>query len=425
MCHLLDKAKATGPDGISARMLKETASTIAPSVTELFNLSLHQQTFPSQWKYAKVVPIPKNSASKSSPNNYRPISLLPIVSKVFEKYIHSIISDHLDENCPIPTNQWGFQSGKSTTTALISTIHIWLNALDSGNEIATVFFDFKKAFDTVPHSLLIDKLRELQLHPCVIEWISNYLTKRSQSVVINGSTSQPMTIKSGVPQGSVLGPLLFLIYISSICDLPLSSRCRLVLYADDLVLFKVTQTSADFLEFQNDINKIVRWVDANLLTLNSSKCKCMLLTRKTTIMTPLYLGTCSDIIQEVKSYKYLGVLITADLRWDVHISGICLKAKRLLGLLYRKFYRSFDSAFLFRLYLSLVRPILEYACPVWDPYTFKNIEQVQKFALKICAHRWDTGYCTGHVQHCKSRDTEEIFKVNNFLQNCQWHHIFS
>ena len=142
MCHLLkqlDKAKATGPDGISARMLKETASTIAPSVTELFNLSLHQQTFPSQWKYAKVA---KNSASKSSPNNYRPISLLPIVSKVFEKYIHSIISDHLDENCPIPTNQWGFQSGKTTTTALISTIHIWLNALDSGNEIATVFFDF-------------------------------------------------------------------------------------------------------------------------------------------------------------------------------------------------------------------------------------------------------------------------------------------
>ena len=143
----------------------------------------------------------------------------------------------------------GFQSGKSTTTALISTIHIWLNALDSGNEIA---FDFKKAFDTVPHSLLIDKLRKLQLHPCVIEWISNYLTKQSQSVVINGTTSQPMTIKSGVHQGSVLGPLLFLIYINSICDLPLSSRCQLVLYADDFVLFKVTQTSADFLEFQNE-----------------------------------------------------------------------------------------------------------------------------------------------------------------------------
>ena len=111
VCHLLkqlDKANATGPDGILARMLKETASTITPSVTELFNLSLHQQTFPSQWKYANVVPIPKNSASKSSPNNYRPIALLPIVSKVFEKYIHSIISDHLDENCPIPTNQWDF-----------------------------------------------------------------------------------------------------------------------------------------------------------------------------------------------------------------------------------------------------------------------------------------------------------------------------
>ena len=214
--------------------------------------------------------------------------------------------------------------------------------------------------------------------------------KTISELVINGTTSQPMTIKSGVPQGSVLGPLLFLIYINSICDLPLSSQCRLVLYADDLVLFKVTQTSADYLEFQNDINRIVRWVDANLLTLNSSKCKCMLLTCKTTIMTPLHLGTCM-LGNNSGSEELLGVHVTADLRWDVHISGICLKAKRLLGLLYRKFYRSVDSAFLFRLYLSLVRPLLEYACPVWDPYTFKNIKT---FALKIRAHHWDTGYCT-------------------------------
>ena len=275
---------------------------------------------------------------------------------------------------------------------MISTIHTWLKTLDTGYDVATVFFDFKKAYDTVPHSLLIDKLIQLQLHPCIIDLIFSYLTERSQSVVVNGATSQPVIIKSGVPQGSVLGPLLFLIYINNISGLSFSSECQLVLYADDLVLFKVIRTSADFLDFQNDINKVVHWVDINLLTLNSSKCKRMLLTRKTTAMPPLFLHNGTEMIQEVKTYKYLGIYISADLRWDVHINNICLKCKKLLGLLYR---RCANSAFLYRLYLSLVRPILDYACQVWDPFTKKNIDQlesVQKFALKICAHCWDINY---------------------------------
>ena len=130
---------------------------------------------------------------------------------------------------------------------LISTIHTWLKTLDTGlHDVATVFIDFKKAFDTVPHSLLIDKLIKLQLHPCIIDLIFSYLMERSQSVVVNGATSQPVIIKSGVPQGSVLGPLLFLIYINNISDLSFSSECQLVLYADDLVLFELVQTFSIF-----------------------------------------------------------------------------------------------------------------------------------------------------------------------------------
>ena len=300
LCQL-DTSKATGPDGISARMLKETAAAITYPLMLIFNLSLQQRCFPSSWKYAKVVPIPKEPASKSLPTNYRPISLLPIASKVFEKYIHvySIISSHLQENCPLSNKQWGFQSGKYTTTVLISILHHWLHALDSGNDISTMFFDFKKAFDTVPHTLLIDKLRNLHLHPCIIDWISSYLTQRSQSVVVNGATSERITIISGVPQGSVLGPLLFLIYVNSLCDLTLSNRSQLVLYADDLVLYKAIQSEEDYFDFQSDITKIVKWVDEHLLSLNSSKCKRMLLTRRTTTMPPLFLHDRSDLIEEV------------------------------------------------------------------------------------------------------------------------------
>ena len=156
-----------------------TSISIGPSLTELFNQCLCQQSFPNQWKYANVVPIRKNSELKSSPNSYRPISLLPMVSKVFERHIHSIISDHLQEKCAISNNQWGFQPGKSTTTALISMIHTWLKTLDTGYNVATVVFGFKKAFDTVPRSLLIDKLIKLQLHPCIIDLIFSYLTEQS------------------------------------------------------------------------------------------------------------------------------------------------------------------------------------------------------------------------------------------------------
>ena len=136
--------KATGPDNIPAQMLKETARAITPSLTKLFNISMQQCSFPTSWKSANIVPIPKASSLRSTPIGYRPISLLPIVSEVFEKHIYSLVSSHLHEHCPISDKQWGFLAGKSTTTALIATVHRWLSYLDCGNDIAVIFFDFKK-----------------------------------------------------------------------------------------------------------------------------------------------------------------------------------------------------------------------------------------------------------------------------------------
>ena len=274
----LDITKATGPDNIPARMLKETARSITPSLTKLFNMSMQQCSFPTSWKSANVVPIPKSSSLRSTPTGYRPISLLPIVSKVLEEHIYSLVLSHLHDHCPISDKQWGFQAGKSTTTALIATVHRWLSYLDRGNDIAAIFFDFKKAFDTVPHRLLIEKLHRMQLNTSIVEWIRSYLTGRSQKVVINGISSSLTTVISGVPQGSVLGPLLFLIYINDICSLNISGQ--MVLYADDLVLYKVIHNERDFMDLQSDILEVAKWVQDNSLTFNTSKCRSILITHK-------------------------------------------------------------------------------------------------------------------------------------------------
>ena len=197
-----------------------------------------------------------------------------------------MLLDHFQHHCPISQHQWGFQAGKSTTTALAATIHDWHSHLDVGRDVAMGFFDFKKAFDTVPHRRLLEKLSQVHLCTYVVDLIESYLTERSQCVVVNGASSQPVHVLSGVPQGSVLGPLLFIFYVNT---LKLSGGSKLVMYADDLVLHKAIITEEEWIPFQNDINSIVQWVDENLLTLNTSKCKCMLLTRKVNTMPHFFL----------------------------------------------------------------------------------------------------------------------------------------
>ena len=390
----LDITKASGPDRISNRMLKYTAANIAPSLTKLFNISIQNGKFPACWKTSSVVPVPKLSEHKEA-SNYRPISLLSVVSKMLERHIYNMILYHINDTSPLSNKQWGYQGGKSTVSALLAVTHDWFKTLEMKQEVCTIFFDLKKAFDSVPHKLLLRKLSKYALNSHILSWLYSYLTDRKQHVVVGGDSSSDLSVLSGVPQGSVLGPLLFLIYIDDVSTIELSEDCILNLYADDMLLYKTVRSNEDYYQLQSDIDKISMWVDKNHLSFNLMKCKSMLLTRKKNPSQPPKLLLNNMQIKQVETFKYLGVLIASDLSWSPHIDSICTKAKKLIGLLYRRFSTTVQNEKMLELYVSLVRPHLEYAASVWDPHLVKDItyvENVQKYGLKMCLKQWNLGY---------------------------------
>ena len=225
-------------------MLRSTAAFIAPSLTKLFNLSIASGRFPTDWKCAKITPIYKSGDSALA-SNYRPISILPIVSKVLERHIYTLLFDFLAANCPISPQQWGFMPSRSTASALCTLIHDCHQSLDNGSEICSVYFDFRKAFDTVQQSPLLNKLTDLRVDKHLLTWIQSYLTNRSQVVAVGGAQSHSVPVISGVPQGSVLGPLLFLVYINDVTTV-VSTPSKLSLFADDMSLYRTISSPADY-----------------------------------------------------------------------------------------------------------------------------------------------------------------------------------
>ena len=190
------------------------------------------------------------------------------MSKLLERHIHQVITIHLNENRTLSNMQLGFQSGKSTVTALLAVTHDWFKALKSRHNVCSIFFDLRKAFDSVPHRLLLEKLNTYALDSHILSWLHSYLAERKQHVVVGGASSPDSPVLSGVPQGSVLGPLLFLIYIDDVSSLQLSENSVLNLYADDMLLYKQIKCSEDYQQLQMDIDKISSWVDHNKLSLN-------------------------------------------------------------------------------------------------------------------------------------------------------------
>ena len=231
------------------------------------------------------------------------------------------------------------------------------------------------------------------MEPHTLAWISSYLFNRTQRVGVAGTTSSPRHVLSGVPQGSVLGPLLFLVYIDGLTDLQLKGG-SLTMFADDLLLHKAIHSIEDYLHIQEDVNTLAQWLTDYKLTLNVKKCKSMLISRKVSsqISSLPPISLLNSPLDKVLSYRYLGVLITASLSWSDHITTVCSKARRQLGYLYRKFYNHVTPDTLKTLYIAYIRPLLEYAVPVWDPHHKKDVvalESIQRLASKICTKTWN------------------------------------
>ena len=387
--------KCGGPDGIPAILLKEGAQSIAPILARILNYSLEVGSLPRDWTRANVIPIHKKG-NRHNPNNYRPISLTGHVVKIAERLIAMKIRQFVS---PLITPvQHGFRPNHSCLTQLLQTIHCLAQSLDKGLSSHAVFLDFSKAFDSVPHQRLLLKLKHIGIRGRNLKWIEAFLTDREQRVIIQGQSSNWVKVTSGVPQGTVLGPLLFLIYINDLANAIRHSSIRL--FADDCVLFKAVRSASDCEELQEDLGNIQSWCAKWQLRLNPAKCKAMNVTNKRNTI-PCHYQIDAAVIEEVDSYKYLGVTVDNKLKWNHHVKATVARANGTLSLLRRTMYGCTRESKI-RAYEAIVKPVLMYGEPAWRPSTRKaeeQLERVQKRAARwinarwlVQEKRWDTTY---------------------------------
>lgn len=370
----LDIKKSPGPDNIPNAFLKRYAVQVAPLLATIFQKSIDTATLPDDWRVAKVIPVFK----KGSPlqiDNYRPISLTSCSCKMLEHILAKYINDFLAQKHVITDAQHGFRHGYSTVTQLVTTVHEFAKTLDQGGQIDLILLDFSKAFDRVVHSKLISKMRAIGLPLHIIHWVKTYLSNRKQYVNIDGSSSRFLDVYSGVPQGSVLGPLLFNIYINDIQDVADSSVC-LKLFADDCVIFTPVNSVSDQITLNGTLNKLAEWCNKWEMVINLQKTVHMSITNKCNKL-PFAYHIENNPLEEVQACKYLGITLTSTLNWSTHINNISSTARKKLGLLNHKLGESPPSLRLMT-YKTMIRPSLEYGSAVWDPYTQVNIEKLEK-----------------------------------------------
>jgi hypothetical protein len=376
----LNVSKASGPDNISCRILKELAPELAPCLTGLYTQSLHLGELPKDWLNANISPLFKKG-NRNIAANYRPVSLTCVICKILEHVICSHIRNHIDHHGILSSVQHGFRKHHSCESQLLITTHDLLKARDNNIQVDIAVLDFAKAFDTVPHDRVLSKLEFYGINGPILQWISAFLKNRQQSVIVDGAKSHPVSVDSGVPQGTVLGPLVFLLHIN---DLPLHVSSNVRLFADDCLLYRNINSEVDQILLQKDLDALVQWGNNWGMNFNASKCTILRSSRKKTPLSKFY-HISGQILSELSFTKYLGLCFSNDITWNLHIAQTVKKANSVLGFLRRnlRFCPEKSKCLAFK---SMVRPLLEYGAPIWDPHTKKNIiliEAVQRRAARF------------------------------------------
>ena len=382
----LKQSGTRGLDGLDGKILKLSAPVITDTLTYIFNLCLEKNYFPNAFKKAKVIPIHK-SGDSSDPSNYRPISIISILSKPLEKHINKHLLRHFDTNNLLHPNQSGFRHKHSCHTALINLVDNWLTSINDNKCSGVLFVDFRKAFDVISHDLLLRKLKLYNVSTNTLRLLTSYLTNRQQCVAISTSISTLKSIDHGVPQGSILGPMLFSIYIN---DLPLYVQSICELFADDTTIH-TSHTDIDSLEnnLQQSTNDLIKWTELNHMSLHPQKTKCMLITsrqkRQNLSQKLLSIYIKNEPIEQVTHHKVLGITIDENLNWHQHISYLCkYLSQKVYQLSKIKHFLDPTSRKLF--FQAHIQSLIDYASTLWDSAsanTMKPLLSLHKRALKL------------------------------------------
>ncbi len=352
--------KAAGPDGLTPRLLRLCSSGIATSLAILFNRSYAEGCFPDDWKHALVIPIFKKG-DRHTLGNYRPISLLSVVSKVMERVVYNKLYKFL---APVlSANQSGFKKKDGTALQLLRLTQEWSEAVDRSQYVGVVFLDLKKAFDRVWHKGLLVKLERAGVRGQALKWFLSFLSNRRQSTLVEDMVSSFASVHAGVPQGAILSPLLFSLYLNDMCS---SAQGKVNLFADDTSLY-VTSRSIQSLcsSLQSAVNSTSAWFEKWLLTVNSGKSAVLVLrsTKMTPIVATIYVG--GNVLQQATSHRHLGLVFNETLTWTNHVDHIVKKSSQRLGLLHR-LRGQLSGAITRDLFFTCVRPLIEYASIAWS-----------------------------------------------------------
>jgi hypothetical protein len=378
------KNASAGCDGVHAKVVKESYSLFIEPLVHVLNLSIRQGFFPNSMKVAKVIPLYK-SGDASKISNYRPVSILPLFSKILERLMYNRLKSFIDRHKILYKYQFGFRKNHSSNMALILLVDKIASAIERGDVVLGVFLDFQKAFDTVNHTILLKKMNKYGIRGVAYSWLKDYLNIREQFVSFDNIESDKTTIRCGVPQGSILGPLLFLLYIN---DLVHTSQTLMpILFADDTNIFLSGKSLYEVTEVMNDeLGKIVEWLKANKLSLNVNKTHYMVFrSRRCPSFTNCSLSINDVVIEMVEHTKFLGVTIDSFLTWQKHISSVKGKVARGLGIIC-KAKRNLSKESLLTLYYSIIYPHLIYCVEVWGNSSACHVNslfRLQKKTIKI------------------------------------------
>ena len=366
--------------GFDCKLLRLSAEVIGPNLSHILNLSLNSGDIPDDWKLARVTPVYKGRGDINVKLNYRPISVICHIAKLVEKEVQTQFLAYLIEHDFLCLDQSAYRKYHSTQTSLHNTVDEWLQNIDDLLATAVCFLDISKCFDTIDHKILLKKLSGYGVENMEVRWFTSYLKDRRQMVNYNNEVSQPYVIPIGVPQGSTLGPILFLLYIN---DLPqYVHNGQLSMFADDTVIYCTGKTVYEAqCNLQKSLDKVEDWYDKNKLKLNSSKSNSMLIASSSKFNNSdkqsLVLMLKDEAVQLKRETKYLGVYLDDELKWNRHVIEVSGRLTKLVGWLCR-LSKYLSLSLLQLVYKTRLLPIIDYACSVWGNSTAKNLYMIQR-----------------------------------------------